>query len=109
MHWELLNVVVSDEYLTKETLRMFAMGLGISQKEIDEIISTGPGWKHELQKILWAWLTGKGHPPKWELLVEVLRAPVMGGAWAAAAADRVEQKYCMSSAKHDTLTAGGEC
>ena len=88
---------------------MFAVGLGISRKQIDEILTPAYGFKDEAQRILWAWLNGKGHPPKWELLVEVLRAPVVNGQWAAAAADRVEQKYCVSSTKHDTLTAGGEC
>ena len=78
-HWELLNVVVCDGFIDPENCRLFAMGLGISLKEVDEIFGTGRGYRGVLRMILWAWLNGKGHPPKWERLVEVLRAPVMGG------------------------------
>ena len=106
-------MVVCTDFMDSEETRMLAMGLGIASEETNKICESNHGWKDRLQKILWAWLNGKGHPPKWELLVQVMRAPVVNTHFGAAAkaAVKIEQKYCVQSAKLDTLTADleGEC
>ena len=92
-HWEVLNALAEckDESFRTRRWRIFGLGLGLPRSEVERIKKETGDYMDELQRILWAWLNGKGRPPKWEVLIEVLRAPAVGMASAAA---MLERKYC---------------